>query len=273
MEVSISVKQRGNFSGVKTIYEFEKDLNGAQSLEEFFQMTKYALLKISADALKESQSRGFDKDPIVAVDGSTKKPAIAVHPLGKIEFFSTQIQATEIVLEVYKGIMERSKIVSGTYFENNFVFFNGEQIAKSLPELEAWSKNNPTFTNKDIIRFVNVVPYARKLERHGVTAQRSVTRSRKSTDKQKRSGERVLAPNGVYFLTSRAADRKYGKNVRVYFGFISGSQIDASILPLQSKDGRVLRTSYKPSKKRPKNSGPYLYPSIKLIIEGGKVNT
>lgn len=245
------------------------DLNGEQTLATFLKYTKGALISIAEFALKEEQAKGFDKKPVVITDGVVGKSPLDVKPLGSIQFVSTNISTLSVVKTIYQAILERSKRGQGTYIEGNLVFLKGTVIAQNMSQLDAWIKSEPKVNPGDIIRFVNVVPYARKLERHGITAQRSKTRSVKSRDKQKRSGERILAANGVYYLSSRVALREFKGNLKIYFGFILGSTLGIQNLPTIDKSGKALRTHYKPSATKPKNSGPYLYPYIKLIIGEG----
>lgn len=264
LKVTVSVKDDAGRN-----IDITEDLNGEKTLEEFLQFTKGALISIAEFALKEEQAKGFDKKPVVITDGRVGKSPLDVNPLGSIEFVSTDVATTGVIRTVYDAILTRSKREEGTYIEGNLVFHKGSVIAENMIQLDAWIKSNPKVLPGDTIRFVNVVPYARKLERHGITAQRSKTRSVKSRDKQKRSGERILAANGTYYLSSRVAIREFKGNVKIFFGFILGSTLGVQNLPTITKGGKTLRTNYKPSPKRPKNSGPYLYPYIKLIIGEG----
>ncbi len=262
-DVSISVREVGKKSNE---YSLQADIDGKVTLAQFLEFTRATLLTIAQDTLKEEQQKGFDKNPIVVVDGSPKKPISFVSPLGKIEFVSSQVSGAEVLEQVYLEILSRSKIVTGTYIEGNIVAFNGSVIATTIVELRTWLKTAPELKPGDIIRFVNVVPYARKLERYGVTAQRSKTKTAKSRDKQKRSGDLILAANGVYFLASRAASRNFKNNIKIKFEFLLGSTLGLQQFPAISKNGKPLRRNYKPDGKRPKNSGPYLYPTIKLTV-------
>lgn len=259
-DVSVKVKDsRGNE------FSIENDLDGKATLSDFIKFVKKSLIVIAADVLKDEQSRGFDKNPIVVVDGSVRKPIISVKPFGKIEFISSQTAGVDVIKFVYEQILGKSKVVTGTYYKGNFVFHNGNLVATDDSELLTWIKTNPPIKPGDIIRFVNVVPYARRLERLGVTAQRTKTKQVKSRDKQKRSGETILGANGVYFLASRAAASRYKNNVKIYFGYILGSTLGVQNFPTIGRDGKPLRRTYK-TKGKPKNTGPYLYPYIKLTV-------
>ena len=266
MEVSVSVREVGN---KKATWSLEGDLNGELSLQDFLRFTKETLLSVALDAFREEKTKGFDPKPIVVVDGKPNKSIENVSPLGKIEFISKEVASLQILQDIYEDIFRRSKIVTGTYIEGNYVFLNGKRVATSLDEMRAWIKSAPEIKQNDLVRFVNVLPYARKLERHGVTDGKTSTRDVKSKDKRQRSGAYVLAPNGVYYLASKAVTRNFKYNAVIKFGFMLGSQLDAGAFPTISKNGKPLRKNYKATKAKPKNSGPYLYPSITVLFNGG----
>jgi hypothetical protein len=252
--VDFSVEEKGRKSPE---YTLDTDLNGEVSLLDFLNFTKSALIITADTVLREEQARGFDKNPVVAVDGKVGVPVFNVSPLGQLEFTS-KANMSEILLETYKGILKRSPVLTGRYKSSHFVFLNGAQVATDLESLRAWLKSNPIFNDKDLIRFVNIQPYARKLERLGVTGRRQQSRTVKSRDKRKSSqGHRILAPNGAYFLTTRSIRSKYKRNSVIRFNFISGDRlgISGSFLGRRGKPGR-----------------PYLYPTITIsAAEGGTV--
>jgi len=256
------------------------DLQGKQSLEEFLQFLKYSLKFIALDALREEQGKGFDKTPIMVIDGSTRKNIDDVKPFGKIQFINSKLNSLEVLESIYVEILIRSRMVSGTYIKGNFVYFNDRVVATNYTELRQWIKSSPKITSGDIIRFVNVVPYARKLERHGISQSGNNRRKRpkwvKSSDKKKRSGRpatdkkgrsimQILGANGAYFLASRAALKGFKHNIKIQFKFETGSMLGIQGLEITGPKGK-LRRNYKPTKKNPSNSGPYLYPVIKVTI-------
>lgn len=243
-------------------WTIDSDINGELSLEDLLRYTKTNLLAISEVALKEEQANGFDKNPVVKVDGRVGKPVINVNPLGSIEFISKQ-SANTILLEAYDAIMSRAPRRSGLWAESNFVFLNGKGIATNRNELESFLKTKTEFADRDVFRIVNVIPYARKLERHGVTGQRTQQRQTKSKDARKRSGEFILAPNGAYFLAYRSISRKYKSNSKIRFGFVNGSDVGLAGIPAYTKTGKPLRRTYK------KSGRSYLYPSISISLGSG----
>lgn len=263
-KVDFSVSENGRKAPQWTV---DSDLNGELSLDDLLKFTKANLILISDLALTEEQAKGFDKQPVVTVDGRRNKPLASVHPLGKIEFTARQ-DIKEIMQFLYAGILERSPIKTGRYKTSHFVFLNGKQVANSASSLNKWLDTNPPIEPKDIIRIVNTQPYARKLERYGITNQRKKIRTKKSSDKKNRFGNaqgQILAPNGAYYLTTKSANRKFKQNLQILFKFIPGSDIG---LLATFKNKTTGRGSHFSHKKRPRREKPrtYLYPSILLKI-------
>lgn len=249
--VDVSVEERGK---KKPQYSIDTDLNGEVSLAEFLLFTKQTLLVTADFVLKEEQGYGFDPHPVVVVDGKTNKPIINVSPVGQIEFVA-RAQMKEIILATYQGLLDRSKVLTGRYKQSHFVFLNGNQVAVDLVSLEAWINSNPEFKPTDLIRFVDIQPYARKLERLGVTAQRTAERTYIKRDKNKKVlSTRPKQPNGVYFQTARSIKAKFKRNAGIKFTFIAGSQLGITS-SFKSRGGKPGRT--------------YLYPSIVLTLQEG----
>lgn len=233
--------------------DLENDTSGELQLADLLKHLKTTLILVSDQVLREEQAKGFDEFPIMLVDNNPRKPISQVSPFGKVEF-RARVNIKEALLDIYKGLLHRSKVLTGAYRDSHYVFLNGMQVATNQQSLEAWLNTNPTIKDKDKIRFVNIQPYARKLERYGITAQRSHTKTKK-TRKRKgvpQSGGAILAPNGAYQLTARSAKSKYGKNVFIRFVFLPGSTMGLS---------GVFKTGKKSSAGR-----PYLYPTISVSV-------
>ncbi len=264
-QVGFEVYERGRKAPQYTV---ESDLKGEVSLAEFLHFTKSSLIVIADQVLREEQAKGFDKNPIVSVDGRVGKPVDRVHPLGKIEFNSKQ-SIKDIALFTMQGIIERSPTDTGLYKKSHRVLLNGTQVATDMASLSAWLDTDPQIKDSDLLRFVNIQPYARRLERLGVTAGNGKFNSRsaryeKSRDDRQRSGAKVLAPNGAYFLTSRAVRRKYKRNSSIKFGFLPGSAMG---LGATFKNFSRASGSRKGSRAKPST---YLYPTITILVnEGG----
>jgi hypothetical protein len=270
IDIDISIKD----SDKSRAWDIQSDKDGAQTLQEALEYLKYVLISVSKEVLQDEQSRGFDSNPVTVVDGRKGKAIIDVKPFGKIEFHSrlTDLEVGVAVKEIYNNILQRSKVVTGTYIEANWVLVNGALVATNLVELLAWEKlrsdKGDIYIPGDKIRFVNMIPYARKLERLGVTAQRSKLKLVASKDKQRRTGKNIggkmmiLGNNGVYFLAFREASRKYKRLSKLKFDFVLGSSLGIAGFNIAANNGKVLRTSYK------KTGRPYLYPTISFEIIG-----
>ena len=249
----IEVKESGRSSPG---YSINSDLKGEVTLKELLEFTKSSLIVIANQSLREEQSKGFDKSPIVVVDGNASKDVANVHPLGKIEFIS-KANMSAILLETYNSILGRSPVLFGVYKKSNLVLWNNKVVASDLASLNSWLLSNPKFNENDLIKFVNVQPYARKLERLGVTIDRMKTRT--VSRKDRKSGkvrQRLLQPNGTYFLTARAIRAKYKFNSIIKFTFIAGGE-----LGLAAK----FKTSRRPSEKL----RAYIYPAIVISVQQG----
>ena len=235
----------------------QSDLNGEMTLQELLEYTKASLIVIADAILEEEQAAGFDKKPVVTVDGRTGKPVSAVSPLGSIEF-TARADIKDIILETYEALVGRSKVKTGLYVRSHYVFQNGSQVATDYQSLRAWL-NVAEFADKDKIRIVNIQPYARRLERLGVTAQRQQNKLREKKTRGKGAhGPYLLyaTPNGAYALTVRAVKTKYKRNSQIKFAYISGSDLG-------------LAGTFKSGGRRGRNSAgrPYLYPSIVISVD------
>jgi hypothetical protein len=259
MKVAVSYSVTDSRKGSQL--ELVNDINGTLELADLLRFTKNALITISDDVLKEEQDRGFDKKPVLVVDNKLNRSKFDVKPLGQIEYIARR-QAKEAIIETYRQIMLRSPFKSGRYSESNIVTFNGERVASNMQQLEAWLNTKQEFTAKDIIRFINFQPYARKLETLGVTRQR--TKPRQVTRRKKRGKKRVTLPNGSYHLAFMNVRRRFSKNIFVGFDLLPGSKIGI--------EGPMKLTKFHGAKARAKGyyGQPYIYPTIILrVVEAG----
>lgn len=255
-DVQLSVTENGRR---RPEYTLDSDLNGEISLQDLLKWTKSALIITADEVLREAQGRGFDKQPVVIVDGAKNKAVTEVSPLGQIEFVSRQ-NFTDVLLETYQNILDLSKVKTGRYKSSHYVFLNGTQVATDLGSLQNWLAKDVEIKDNDLLRIVNIQPYARKLELMGVTAGRTLTRK---VDKGRRKGIKtgilIKKPNGVYQLASRRALRKYKNNVSIFFKFIPGAMMG---LTAYFKKGRPGKNSA---------GRTYLYPSLVFKINQGGI--
>lgn len=267
LDLKITVKETGTTETAKK-YDITKDLDGEATLEEILAFTKSSLLRLARESLKEEQAKGFDKAPLVFVDGKKNPNIEVVSPLGKIEYVSKDVGTFEVIEKGLTLLLDKSRIVTGLYFDSHYVFMNGKVVATSIREFALFKDSGAVFKEKDVIHIVNVVPYARRLERLGVTKDAIKTKWRKSTDRWKRSGPNVLAENGVYIHATRELKRQFGRNANIKFTYLTGATIGSTVVRTRDYAGKQLRTHFA-KRKREKKSGPYIYPAIEIRLTGG----
>jgi hypothetical protein len=260
MPITISVKETGRN---KPDWDLNSDLNGQITAQQLFGLLQDTLINLARTALDEEQSRGFDKKPVVRVDNRIGKDIFSVNPLGKIEFIARQ-QGRDIILEIYDNILKRAPDRTGEYFNSNIVSYNGEVVAQNRNELLAWLNKKESFDERDRIRFINTAPYARKLERDGVTASRQKVKVGLGSRKKTAFRNTVRVPNGTYALAARAVRAKFKGNSGIKFSLIPGNYLGiGSNYPRANASGKD--TSY--NRREYKSTGrPYLYPTILLEI-------
>lgn len=264
IKVKTSVKDNGTDNRSNTLVN---DLDGEVTLQELLEWTKSSLVLFASEALKEEQGMGFDKDPRVLVDGKDSNNLNSVSPFGKIQFIS-RINIEELITATYVMLINKSKVDTGRYVNSHRVLFNGKQIATDMTSLNDWLATSPEIGANSKIVFINVEPYARKLERYGITAsgQKGRVSHGKKTKKKDTTGAIFLMPNGTYFLTARAMQYKYGKNSKISFSFISGTSIGLN----DKAENHHFKTSGR--KKSKKAIGrAYLYPSITITVNGSGI--
>jgi hypothetical protein len=247
----------------------KKTSGGVLNSDDIKKINKFIKTKhidIADVALIEEQKLGFDKKPRVRVDNKWDVPEEQVKPFGKIEYYS-RIDIGEALLYAYKAISGRSPIVSGTFSVANYVYHNRQLVAKDIFGLASWLKKADLRDGSNV-RFVNVTPYASRLELRGMRGSKSgnIFKSKWSKHKKGRNGGRlyqVRQPNGVYMLAARAVRRKFKVAEKVlkfeWVGGSSGIRIPSTV------NGKTFRTTYHPLNKKRKGSH-YIYPSIKFII-------
>lgn len=267
--ITVSEGSRGQIP-----WNIEGDLSGGISLNQLLQVEKQVKIGVAEEVLAEEKAKGFDPDPRVRVDNKFDKPVDSVLPFGKIEYFARG-STFEIVLQVYEELLLRAPVDTGTYRNSNWVFYNGKLIARTKRDLVAFFRKT-TINDNDKIRFVNLTPYARKLETRGVRRatrgsqagqnSRSSRRTRSKNARLKRLGvvKFIKAPNGAYYLTYRLIRSKFKATFAKFsFQYISGGEAGlANAVPLANPRGGLFRTVFK-GKGRGQGR-PYLYPSLVL---------
>jgi hypothetical protein len=100
---------------------------------------------------------------------------------------------------------------------------------------KAETSSKDSFDEKDRIRFINTAPYARKLERDGVTAQRQKAKIGNGSRVSRGVRSKIRVPNGAYALAARAVRAKFKGNSGIKFSLIPGNYLGiGSNYPRQS---------------------------------------
>lgn len=266
LSISVSVKETGKNA---PLWDLNMDLDGDASLKDFERHLQQNVVVISKQVLKEEQKKGFDNKPRVLVDRIDGKPVESVKPYGQVEYVARQ-EIVDVMLGVYRFIEARSPVTTGQYANSNYVFVKGKLVATNLTGLSNYLKT-ATLKDGSWVRFVNVTPYATRLEYAGYSkgTRGSVKGMTKQSKKRKvaSSGKLLKKPNGTYALAFRAASRKYKKVVNnMRSGFMPNGWDGIKI-----SGGGVFRNSYIAGNKNG-YTGPYVYPHISFNITSKGTN-
>lgn len=275
MTVTTKIKDtKKKFAKNVTLKRFEFDVSGKVYLEDFFDSLTKFHIKVSEEALREEQAKGFDKNPRTRVDNKFEKPISKLKPFGKVEYFSKADVATAIV-DIFIELERRSPFRSGKYKKSNVLFYNGQLVATKVGEVIGFVKRRNQeggFKNNDRFRFLNTSPYARKLELKGIrrgvsgkSKRQTFSAGKRKVKSRSAKGGFVQKPNGAFFLTFRLARNRYKSIANlIKFTFMPNGTEGINIQPGTDKNGKPERTTFAG---KSKNSGrPYLYPSITIIL-------
>ena len=211
---------------------------------------------------KAQREDNFDTKPVVIVDGSYNKNESQVKPFGVIRYLARSRNLFKRFSEAYDSILRSSPVRTGKFQNHNIVMFNGVVVARNRLEFRRFlvDRDKRGWKERDEIVFMNISPYARKLERFGVRRETRGKRAGQAINKprgrfSKRSGF-VSIPNGSYTVSRR--------KIRAMFagvGYISRTQFEYNNSGLKFSGNRSeSRTTFV------KDGRPYLYPVIKVSI-------
>lgn len=283
MGLSVSVRDSGDLIGGFTNHnptDVFLDDKGKQWQRFTIDDIRHFHIHVARGVIKEEvQSGNFPSDYITEVDRKFGVPLEVVKFPGQIRFIATSaIGIQESLKKIYENILDISRKVSGDYVGANCVYYNGRIAATSKEEFNQWI-DGPEFEKiktGDTIRFVNLAPYARRLEKLGVTATSSYRPKWREASKRwalklrkANKPTKVLAPNGVYKLSERFAKTLLLGSAKVQFEFVSGAKLGVGgsnpFFPSR-------RTTFDPKRNSFGGNQPYLYPTILIGILGDKLD-
>jgi len=260
VQVSISVTDNNK----DTFWSLESDLNGEATVADFKKFIRKATYQIGEEVLKEEQAKGFDKNPRVRTDNKFEKPPEQVKFMGKIEYFSRQ-SINAALLETYSMLLSKSPSRTGQYKSSHYVYKNGQKVAESLGQLHSWLKNKKfRLMGGDFIRFVNVVPYASRIEVRGT---RVITTGKKKGQTVSKISKNAIG-NGVYALTARAIRAKYKAASDINFRMVPNGTGGIHVQANRRFRVSYIADRFKKRSSRKRFSGPYVYPTINFKISG-----
>lgn len=248
---------------------FSVELDGVTkeifSTEDLVADIKNQLIIYANEVLRDEQKEGFPSEPVIAVDGKFDKSVNDVKAFGKVEYFNTEIDIVDSLRDAYDVIHAKSpkgsklagdKYANIKYINHNYVYFNKAVVATNRLEMRRWLDfmSQKGFRPRDEIAFVNVVPYARKLEKLGITNLNVGVGGKKARFKKRGGVIKAQLPNGVYYAAQRSM-----------VNLLRGRALVAPVKfePFNLRVGGMRNTFA--------NGGrPYLYPVIKVFPITGK---
>jgi len=174
-------------------------------------------------------------------------------------------------------ILQYSPRSTGQYISGNKVFVNGVQVANSRQSLRRFIVQKASqggFKDSDEIRFINVNPYARRLENKGI--RRGVrgkyanknTPSKRKFGKSRRTGKNIIKPSGAYFNAHRNIRSKFKQVAKfIQFTYLVNGTKGIFIKRAIGPNGQIFHNSFQTGK-RGAIGRPYLYPTILVRLDG-----
>lgn len=263
LEVSYTGRKIKVGGGVSFSNLYEKDV---------VNILRAQLVLASAQFLKLNQDTGFfpKSDYITLVDNKLNDDIRDVKAFGRIVYKTRLGSLKPVLLQAIKSIVERSPERTGAYLANHVLFKNNIFVAKGYSEIVSFIEKEGSNELGDVYRFVNVSPYARKLENLRVTKQvrgKYKGQHRESNIvKRKVKGKDTTIPAGAYVLSARSLKNKYKELKRnIRFTFLP---IDPGLIRQLDTSGRdTTGYVFKGTKKSPGNQRPYLYPTLVISYE------
>lgn len=265
LEISVTDNSKNGVNWV-----FDKDQDGTLSFQDMVENFRQSHIYIAKEALRDEQSRDFDKDPRKKIDNKFDIDEQFLKPFGKIEYFAKAL-ADKVILQLYKEISDRSPVKTGVFKMHNYVFLNSNLVARNESELKSWlaSIASTGFKKSDRLRFVNVTPYSARLEYAGNTTiatgrNAGKKRKKKRMVASKSAKKLIKKPNGAYFLAAKAMTSKFGGIGVIKHEFIPNGY-EGILIKADNRFGNKYVDS--PKNRNKKRVGlPYVYTSILVTL-------
>ncbi len=245
----------------------------SDSIMEINEDYKSFFLKYNRAVLDGEFQRGFPKDFRTRVDGKLDADPKTVKPFGRIQYLNTTVDIVPLLRKAYDEILNRSPIGGPKgyfpgvkYRDFNWVFLNDRVVARNRLEFTRFTENFASrVRGNDKITFINVVPYARKLERFGITRSTrgtnkgQIVKKGRRTRRSPRTNNFVEIPRGTYAGAQRVIKS-------IFQGRATVSNV--KYLPQNISVGGM-RSRFSPRGRGPNQQPgrPYLYPVIDVIID------
>lgn len=145
--------------------------------------------QVFREALRDEQRVGNLTDPMIITDYVVGRPPDKVKPFGHITA-QDKIDLAKVIEEIVQLLDYKSPFLTGRYRLSHIIMVNGV-------EYNWQSTRAPGIGQLDEVQFVNVTPYAKRIEQ----------------------GWSLQAPRGVYKVVQRYIERKYGKLIYTKFTY------------------------------------------------------
>lgn len=170
------------------------------------------------------QAQYKPSETVVTVDGREGAPLDSAQRVIKYRYSYW----ADIIDTVYRMLVETSPVgpaEGGHYRDDHMLFVNGQRRDAGAEGAEVLIPQSAE------VVFINTRPYARKIE-GGMRFQNYVYGGAGHSGSRKTGGLSSQAPNGVYEITAKEAQRKFGQSVEVRFEYrryMDGQAVSADV--------------------------------------------
>lgn len=193
----------------RQVQVFLKDLKSPQARSaRLAQVAEEGIAEIRA--ANAAAVGGSGAEPQVTVDGRLGAPLASVRPDGVIV---AEFDVLRTVLEwIGEQLLLESPRLTGKYQRSHVMLADGDEVPL-----------DGTIPPAGIYRFVNMQPYARKIEPRTYTTRRRDrsgpigTRRKWATTHRTGEGQSPQAPDGVYAVVAAVAAKRYGNIAKIEY--------------------------------------------------------